>query len=371
MKIILTLALTSLSLAAFAGTTYSLNSIGNFPGQEFLDVYDLNDSGVVVGTADSSAPGATSTAFRWTVGGGFESLGGLGDGDAFARGINNAGNIVGASRNPAQTLLGTLWSPDGAPHSLGIPDGDVGSFAVAINNRDEAVGFSTGPGGFSTACLLSYGFARESLGTLPGGMNSSANAINDHGMVVGQSSTATGIQSFVWTRGDGMSALPSLGGDEYSIAADVNNQGEIVGNSYSLNGGNLNAFYYTATGGLMSMGTLNGDLDARVNAINDGGVAVGYSGDTSHYRAVTWQLGLGYTDLNTELGAGAAGWTLLSASSINSVGQILAFGHYQNGGADYYGSVLLTPNAAPVPEPASFAALGLGAAALLRRKGKA
>jgi uncharacterized membrane protein len=288
----------------------------------------------------------------------------------YAAGINNAGNVVGASFAPGNTFVSTLWSPDGTPHSMGIPNGGTSSNMVAINNRDEAVGVYTSPGALGKACLLTYGYARESLGTLPGDEYSSANSINDHGMVVGRSGDSNITRSFVWTRGDGMVALPTFGGDIYSEAKDVNNFGQIVGNSRPSGPSSSHPFLYTATGGLVNMGVMGGDTQATVSAINDSGVVVGVSSGASGSRAVTWQMGLGYTDLNTELGANPLGWKLINATSINSMGHILALGQYNQGGSYYNGPVLLTPNAAPVPEPASLCVLGVGAAALLRRKGK-
>jgi probable HAF family extracellular repeat protein len=69
-------------------------------------------------------------------------------------------------------------------------------------------------------------------------------------------------------------------------------------------------------------------------------------------------------------GNALAGWTLNYAYDINDKGQIVGYG--KNGTSSSNAAFLLTPDAAPVPIPASLPLLGSGLAALgfMRRKRK-
>ncbi|HKK44306.1 MAG TPA: DUF3466 family protein [Balneolaceae bacterium] len=74
----------------------------------------------------------------------------------------------------------------------------------------------------------------QDLGTL-GGRWSTAWDINDHGQVVGYSSIAPEeYRAFYWDQEHGMIELPTLGGN--SMARAINNNDQIVGYSYDLNG---------------------------------------------------------------------------------------------------------------------------------------
>jgi probable HAF family extracellular repeat protein len=75
--------------------------------------------------------------------------------------------------------------------------------------------------------------ARVELGSL-GGNISYANAINASGAVVGSSVTSAGeTRAFRWTLAGGMVNLGALPGDEGSIATDIDNQGRVLGVSFS------------------------------------------------------------------------------------------------------------------------------------------
>jgi probable HAF family extracellular repeat protein len=61
--------------------------------------------------------------------------------------------------------------------------------------------------------------------------------VNDQGQVVGRSQTAShpAGHGFVWTAAEGMVDLAPLNGYAYSDAFLVNNKGQVVGISYSVN----------------------------------------------------------------------------------------------------------------------------------------
>nr|MDT0663997.1 hypothetical protein [Micromonospora sp. DSM 115978] len=108
--------------------------------------------------------------------------------------------------------------------------GGTNSAAVALNALGQTVGWSTLPNGARHATLWSWG-SKIDLGTL-GGQHSEATDINDSGWVVGYSDTADGtLHAFAWVRGH-MYDLGVLSGDTASVAVAVNNNGQIIGNSY-------------------------------------------------------------------------------------------------------------------------------------------
>jgi probable HAF family extracellular repeat protein len=149
----------------------------------------------------------------------------IGAGDnSTANGVNQLGHIVGDRDTHA-----FLW------RSGRITDlGDLGggySVATDVNNRDEVVRFSTVAGGAQHAFLWRRGVMTD-LGVLPGGDNSYAQAVNDRGEIVGWSATAPengSLHAFRWRDGV-MTDLGAPNGGQ-SLALDISNQGEIVGES--------------------------------------------------------------------------------------------------------------------------------------------
>jgi probable HAF family extracellular repeat protein len=80
----------------------------------------------------------------------------------------------------------------------------------------------------------------------------SAKAINDNGQVVGNSNHA-----FSWTASGGMVDLGTLTDGTFSYANAINDNGQVVGNSYT-GSGETHAFSWTAGAGMVDLGTLPG-----------------------------------------------------------------------------------------------------------------
>jgi probable HAF family extracellular repeat protein len=185
--------------------------------------------------------------------------------------INNQGQMVGESLNgnfvsPA-TMRATLFSLDG-PVDLGTLGGDRAS-AVAINDLGEIVGFSETATGQGHAFLYKNGIMQD-LGTL-GGTISNANGINNLGEIVGRSTLANGaIRGFLYKDG-AMHDLGTLGGAS-TVAFAINNRSEIVGFS-RVASGQAHAFLYK-DGVMHDLGTLGG-IDSRAYGINNRGDIVG------------------------------------------------------------------------------------------------
>ncbi len=224
--------------------------------------------------------------------------------DSYAAGVNNRGQIVGWAENgfhdptcnaPGQVLQfeAVIWGPKLTEITQLPPyPGDPDSAATAINDKGQVVGISglcsNAVGGASARhALLWENGVPSDLGNIGGRAWNTPVAINNHGEVVGFANTsgdenaAPSPTGFIWTRANGIQALPLLGDDTNSIAFDVNEKGQVVGQSA---GATLRAFLYE--GGTMF------DLNVLIQAgsslyltdaqgINDQGEIAGTALDTA------------------------------------------------------------------------------------------
>ena len=147
----------------------------------------------------------------------------------------------------------------------------------------------------------------QDLGTF-GGKGSIAFGINNSGQVVGGAMTKSGdVHAFLWQASRGMLDLGTLGGIG-TIAFGINKSGQVVGK--------------TTTQTLQA-------LDAFLNV----------SGDEHAFLYSDGKM----TDLNTMIDP-ASGWHLSSAAAINDQGQIVGSGINKAGQSHAF---LLTPDSSP------------------------
>jgi probable HAF family extracellular repeat protein len=156
------------------------------------------------------------------------------------------------------------------------------------------------------------------LGSL-GGTTSYVRAINDQGQVVGDSYTSNGaVHPFLW-QGGVMTDLGTLGGS-FGSAWGLNDQGQVVG--YSSPSGNTASHGFLWQGGLMSdLGGFNIPLISYAYGLNDQGDVVGSSKIDRYYasHAFLWQDGM-MTDLGTLPGFFSV---TSQATAINNAGQVV------------------------------------------------
>jgi probable HAF family extracellular repeat protein len=188
-------------------------------------------------------------------------------------------------------------------------------------------------------------------------MDAFANGINDAGDVAGESRTSTGLIHAFLYRNSQMMDLGTLGGTR-STGFAINNSGQVVGFSQT-SSGDTHPFLYSE-GQMIDLGTLGGNQSAAIG-INDVGQVVGYSGTSGAFdtRAFLYSNGQ-MMDLN-ELIDPALGVMLTGADAINDRGQIVATSYTVAPTGITNRAFLLTP----IPEPPTWALLGLPLLALL------
>lgn len=350
----------------FAGvsnaTSYTWAQLPTLAGYKYSDATKLNDLGQVVGFSRSATMpngDVVTHATLWSNGSVTDlgTLGGAGT-KSMAYGINNAGQIVGASNISTDTVWhATLWDK-GSVTNLGSVTGYDSGLALSINNGGQIVGdslmsVSTIPNVYNIrATLWSDGIVID-LGTL-GGTESQPLSINDNGQIVGDSSiTVNGAkQAVIWNANS--INKPEAIGISGTIATDINNSGQVVGITGYPNPPSYATLW--SNGSTTDFGTLGGPWNSA-SSINDAGQVVGSSGAS----ATLWSSNTGLLDLNNLLATPLPGGTHLNGTfDINNVGQILA--QANNG---YY---VLTPTTVPVPGAVWLFGSGLGLLTFTRRK---
>jgi probable HAF family extracellular repeat protein len=407
-----------------------------FPGSSVL-----SSRGTVVGFADTSASDPFPTfyfsdrdvvhAFQAGSSGHLTDLGALpGGGSSAPMWISANGLIAGLSENGETDPLyaglpqdrAVLWQ-HGTITDLGtLPEGGYQSEANAVNSSGQVVGaalntipdtnsmqsIGPGPGAFllwsgitppyqyqMRAFLWDKQTGMQDLGTLPGGTDAQAIFINEKGQVVGHSYTsstqrgacyllATG--SFIWEKDKGMRDLGGFGGT-CTLAAYLNNQGQVVGESNlpgdqsshaflwehdlikdlggSLGGNNAGAFavndegqavgfatlpgeatfhatLWTHVGNFTDLGVLGNDICSYAAVINVGGQVVGGSSSDCHdvWRAFLWEDGGPMVDLNSLIPPGAALY-LQKTYAINDEGEIAGTGVEVDGSGNQHAFTLI------------------------------
>jgi probable HAF family extracellular repeat protein len=232
--------------------------------------------------------------------------------DSYAAGVNNRGQVVGWAEDgvldptcnnapPASQFLqfeAVIWGPKLTEMTQLPPfPGDPDSAATAINDRGQVIGISglcsNAVGGASAEHALLWENGKLiNLGNIGGMAWNTPVALNNHGQIVGFANTS-GDQNagpsptaFIWTQATGMQPLPLLNGDKNSIAFDINEKGQVVGQSAGANDGPIGerAFFYE-NGMVLDLNALiQPDTSlylTNAQGINDRGEIAGTAYDTN------------------------------------------------------------------------------------------
>lgn len=322
----------------------------------------------------------------------------VGSAGTMAQAINNAGTVVGnilPSSSPGAPQGYRAFINNGfGMRELGTLGG-AGSYATALNDAGQVIGVAQTSSGDSLPFLYSGG-SMTSLGTL-GGISTGVTAINNSGYVVGYSyppedpdpTIDTGPRAVMYTPGSTIRTVGNLPfPNPYSWAADINEDGDIVGYSGPFGPGDAPYYPFLFADGLMTrLGDIGGSFNAAT-ALNDYGQVVGYvslpnqlydrhaflyadgvltdlDGRSSPSYSIANDInnlgqvvgtsdalgafiyeGKGMQSLNAMIDP-SGGWRLENAHSINELGQIAATGSKDG---QYYALRL-----DPVPEPSGMA----------------
>jgi len=334
---------------------YKLIDIGTFGGPQsylngfeystFSSVQDLNNAGTLAGWADTSTldpncllgnafgnfcfnydepaacagaigcPGHISHAFQW-------QDGVKTDLEVLPGGLNSAvvwisanGLIAGTSQNGETDPLdpgfpedrAVLWHNRNIVDLGTLPEGGFESGAQAVNSRGQVVGWAlntvSDPSSmgllsslfdfyepiypFQMRAFLWQNGVMKDLGTLGTGTDAFAMAINEQGQVIGISytnSTPNAVTTscstgpiptqdpFLWENGK-MIDLGTLGGT-CGFPSWINNSGQVVGYSDLAKDQTEHPFLWTKFEGMQDLGTLGGTF-GTASMINDFGEVVG------------------------------------------------------------------------------------------------
>lgn len=165
----------------------------------------------------------------------------------------------------------------------------------------------------SPLAVADIAYTITDLGTL-GGTQSVAAAINDLGQIVGNSYTA-GDAAYRMFLYDGTMHDLGIVGTKGSYMGSINNSGAYVG-SFESNQG-YRAFLHDGT--LHNIGTFPGGAGSGAGDINDAGQVVGYSGLTYNFGDYAWHAFL-YDGALHDIGTLGGTWS--EAYGINNLGQV-------------------------------------------------
>jgi probable HAF family extracellular repeat protein len=208
-----------------------MQDLGLLPGGSSSSASRINDSGQIVGSAQSG--NGFNHAFLYA-GGTMRDLGTLGGRESSGTDINQSGDIAGSSEQSDYSTYAYLYS-GGTMQPLGT----VGSQAFSINDSDQVAG-NAEVNGYIHLFLYSGG-TRQDLGAVPNyDYRCSASAINNNGQIVGEMDDENFVgHAFLYSDGmlnDLNSLIDPASHWVLNGALDINNGGQIVGYGIDPNG---------------------------------------------------------------------------------------------------------------------------------------
>lgn len=341
---------------------YTVTDLGTLGGTYSL-AGGLSNSGWVEGY--SLLPGDTARHPVLWRNGVMNDLGTLGgpNADAGYR-PNDWGNLGGASETGAQDpyaedfcgygtnliCLPIVWWND-IKKMTPLPTlGGNNGWAAGINDQNEVAGVAENTTQEPTCAGTSQVFQFKpviwidgrvrKLPTFPGDPVGMAWGINYWGQATAYSGNCTtDFHALLWQNGKATD-LGNLGGTMNNAGVDINNLGQVAGNSDLPGDTTGHAFLWQKSTGMIDLGTLPGDVGSDGDGINDLGQVVGGSWNAEgNDRAYIWQNGM-MTDLNTLIPPDSPLYLIEASGTINDWGQIAGIGLTSAGDVHAF---LLTP----------------------------
>ena len=337
-SVLLTALLAASAGSALAATTYSTKDItanaynydtlraisptGVVVGNAYVSIDDFNRIIAVLtdttGVTQELIPGTESGSQAFDINASGQVLVYADGGRVYGQGVYIAAGIY-------------LWQNGGlTPTNLNVSL-DPSTVWLAFNDSTQIMGtgnFNVGSTTQKHAFLATNGVVTD-LGTLPGASASFAQGINNNGDVVGYSYSADNQPRAVLWRNGSIINLGVLAGAASSIAHDINDLGVVVGSS----GGRL----FTWKDGVMTdLGRFSANTDASAHTINNNGDITGYANIPGTYSSESfiWRQGV-FSTLDPVIQNGRC-----TAGDINDAGQINM--------SCYYGHHVISPTAPAV-----------------------
>ena len=269
--------------------------------------------------------------------------------------VNDAGTVAGYVGSWPDVQAATCTSENLISY-LATPDDATGSIALAINRLGQVAGQINLSSGASEAAIWDSSGAITRLGFLTGeSFSSGAQDINDNGLVVGVASAAGGSRAFLWDGSGPIEALPMPSGATSTVAQAINNHGVIAGSASVMYGPGLAVVWQD--GVPTALPPLADGATASAVDLNDAGQVVGNSATTAPpwlvQDAVLWDDG-SIVDL------GSLGGPFGLATAINAEGQIAG---YMTNAMDEYHAFLWEDGTMtlldPLPEDTHSLAFGM------------
>jgi probable HAF family extracellular repeat protein len=278
---------------------------------------------VIVGAGCVSS--TNNEAFRWTAAGGYQRLGDLGSGTSSADAASFDGSVVVGQSPPAGAISGSFrWTA--AQGMMAVPVGypnavtDDGTMVAGGNAWWKTSGQTGNFGGGSCttpqAPLNMVDLSADgsvAAGSGKGGLD-----------MFGQQAT-NAYRSTPAGNCQDIDPVVNRNSDASGISADGST---IVGEAQDSQG-HYRAFRWTASTGMVDLGTLGGGnlLSNATATSHDGSVVVGYSLTTTSSasdHAFVWTAKCGMQDLNTVLKSKIPnGWILQSATDVSEDGTVI------------------------------------------------
>jgi uncharacterized membrane protein len=194
--------------------------------------------------------------------------------DTFPSGINNRGDVVGASdRGAARSYHGFLRDRWGRYRRIGVP-GARGTVASRINDGGQIVGYYSATNDNPNAATDARGFLLGPRGSVqridvPGATLTQPAGINNLGEVAGGYADADGaVHGFLRGR-DGEFTTIDIPDARVTVAVDINDLGQTAG-TYIDSGGRVRGFRRDRSGEVTTIDA-PGAIQTRVRGINNHG----------------------------------------------------------------------------------------------------